>query len=334
MKQFARFVEEIPARVLFMIPNVQGSVIESLHNEQTLILFAEWLKVKKSKKTGKFLAAKSVAGYVSMAKAHMSRTYGFEVAPSACKLRGILKAMIRTDPNSSIRKKRVGIRRPHLEKSYEHVVKEKNGHAKAAMLATAWAVLARPGEVSNAGLRRSDLKFVKAKGKIKEHCVLWLRPIKSFADEDAPRVPILIAKANGKGADAFRLLKKMIKKDKIAKNKRNITPLFRVIAGKHINKPINQTTFVRLCKLVAKVNRLLVKWVAGHSCRIGGATDLMGNATFDCKYSLKAAGRWAGDVGEIYARRTRKAQLLASSQMHMDGGEDLEQIFPSYTQCA
>ena len=334
MNQFGIFAAEIPNRALFLKPSVQGSVLENSHNEWTLILFAEWLKVKISKKTHQPISAKSIASYVSMVKTHLSRTYGFEIAAGACQLPGIMKAMIRIEDKNAIRKKRVGIRCNHLKKAYPTLKGERSGIAHSAMIATAWKTLARSGEICNKGLRRSDLLWVKRTKKVKAHVVLWLRPLKKCKDADAARVPIMISKEDKSGADAYHLLKQMVLDDPIPPRDREKTPLFRCTSGKHINKPINKTTFVKVAKRVAQLNGLMVKWVAGHSPRIGGATDHMANATGDSRHSLRASGRWAGDIGDIYARQTRKAQLLASSQMHGDGGEDLEEIFPAYTQAA
>ena len=50
---------------------------------------------------------------------------------------------------------------------------------------------------------------------------------------------------------------------------------------------------------------------------------------------LQAKGRWASDIARIYARLTRRAQLLASRAMQRGGaGRDLEELFPSYAQRA
>ena len=70
-----------------------------------------------------------------------------------------------------------------------------------------------------------------------------------------------------------------------------------------------------------------------HSLRIGGATDL--SATGKCSPALLAAkGRWASDIGNIYARMTRRSQLAASRLMHTAHGKDLEEIMPNFTQGA
>ena len=99
-------------------------------------------------------------------------------------------------------------------------------------------------------------------------------------------------------------------------------------------RAINKQRFVRLCKLIAKACGIPVAWVAGHSARIGGATDLMAAMKSGCSAQLKGRGRWASEVADIYARLTRKAMLQASRLMHKCKGRSLEEIYPTFTQPA
>ena len=70
--------------------------------------------------------------------------------------------------------------------------------------------------------------------------------------------------------------------------------------------------------------------VGAHSFRIGGATDLADQGASPAL--LQAKGRWATDIGRIYARMTRRAQLAASEPMQMRGGRDLEELCPGFVQ--
>lgn len=71
--------------------------------------------------------------------------------------------------------------------------------------------------------------------------------------------------------------------------------------------------------------------VGAHSCKIGGATDLAATGKAS-PILLQAKGRWASDIGQIYARMTRRCQLLAASEQLMQSakGRDLEQLFPAF----
>ena len=71
-----------------------------------------------------------------------------------------------------------------------------------------------------------------------------------------------------------------------------------------------------------------------HAFRIGGATDLADEGA--SQSLLQAKGRWASDIGRIYARMTRRAQISASKAMQRsgNGGRDMEELFPGFTQAA
>ena len=74
------------------------------------------------------------------------------------------------------------------------------------------------------------------------------------------------------------------------------------------------------------------QWGA-HSGRIGGATDLAATGK-SSQLLLQAKGRWASDIGKIYARMTRRCQLAASRLMQKARGRDLEDIHPGFVQTA
>ena len=70
-----------------------------------------------------------------------------------------------------------------------------------------------------------------------------------------------------------------------------------------------------------------------QSTRIGGATDLAGTGRAS-QLLLQAKGRWSSDIGRIYARMTRKAQIAVSDLMYSCKGRDLEEIMPDFVQPA
>ena len=128
----------------------------------------------------------------------------------------------------------------------------------------------------------------------------------------------------------------MAELDPVRGDARATTPLFSMRKG----GAGQQTRPMRVADMRAVVQRYAgligqgskSQWGA-HSPRIGGATDL---ATTDkCSPALLAAkGRWASDIGNIYARMTRKSQLAASRLMQTARGRDLEEILPQFTQGA
>ena len=83
-----------------------------------------------------------------------------------------------------------------------------------------------------------------------------------------------------------------------------------------------------LCKKIASKLGYDPDEFGAHSPRIGGATDLGDTSPL----LLQAKGRWASDIGRIYARMTRRAHLAASALMHKAKGCDLEELLPEFTQ--
>lgn len=70
-----------------------------------------------------------------------------------------------------------------------------------------------------------------------------------------------------------------------------------------------------------------------HSCRIGGATDLVATGKAS-PLLLQVKGRWASDVGRIYARMTRRCHLAVSELMQETKGRDVEELMPGFVQSA
>ena len=72
--------------------------------------------------------------------------------------------------------------------------------------------------------------------------------------------------------------------------------------------------------------------MGAHSFRIGGASDLAEQGA--SQLLLQAKGRWAGDLGKIYARLTRRGLVRASRAMQKRGSRDLEEIYEAFAQPA
>ena len=78
----------------------------------------------------------------------------------------------------------------------------------------------------------------------------------------------------------------------------------------------------KLAKLILKAAGVKGR-TGAHAYRIGGATDLADEGA--CMSLLQAKGRWASDIGRIYAQMTRRAQLATSRAMQRrgDGSRDM-----------
>ena len=103
-------------------------------------------------------------------------------------------------------------------------------------------------------------------------------------------------------------------------------PLFTAAQG----KPMTTPRFRAQTKRLAALDGHDPKEFGAQSSRIGGATDVAPGG----EMLLQAKGRWASDIGKIYARMTRRAQIAASDIMFGSRGTDLEELFPDFAEPA
>ena len=85
-----------------------------------------------------------------------------------------------------------------------------------------------------------------------------------------------------------------------------------------------------IVKKLAKLDGHDPSEFGAQSLRIGGAIDVQPGG----ELLLQAKGRWASDIGKIYARMTRRAQIAASDLMFGSHSPDLEEMFPGFAEPA
>lgn len=336
-------------RKLFLRPRLIGDVEVACHNEWTLMLWAEHMLLTPSRKTGRPLAVATVSAYVSLAKTELSAQLGFElVGTSERRLRRIFKAMRRAEPVRSRRKRR-GLRGRHLRKAFsiekpwvpavggagatdasgrDVVAAEyRQRIAEWAAVATGREAVARGSELctGNApGPTRADLTFEHDRHG--ETATLWLRPLKKRGREEATKVPIVFAKFDGGGSDTYAALKRMVDADPVPVSRRAKTPLFRNANG----TGMALAHYRKVVRRIAAALGFDPKHFGTHSPRIGGATDIGDESPL----MLQAKGRWAGDLGKIYSRLTRRGLVRASRAMQHRGSRDMEEIHAAFSQPA
>ena len=344
LRSFARFAAQCPARELFKEKGAVSERQAGAWNEWTFILYAMWLVSQASKQTKRPVRARTIETYISLIKGYLKFEYDFELSDRSPRLKQLLKAMKEDDPLAGMRKKRRALRRRHLRRMWRELAYVRGTSVTAvneqALLTTAWQVLARGGELapacrswsSSRGPSRADVTYhVSVRGT--RYAVLWLRPLKKKGVGIQPKVPQVIAEYDGGGSDAYAALRRMEKYDPVQEANREETPLFRkVLAGRFTHFSVKDMRTCIRKRLRSLGYEAVHEWGA-HSCRIGGATDLMatGQAT---QLLLQAKGRWASDIGKVYARMTRKSQIEASKLMQSARGRDLEELLPGFSQPA
>lgn len=345
LRALAEFAEQCPERELFREKGVGGDRHAGAWNEWTFVLFAVWMARRVSRQTKKPVSAATIESYVSLLKGYLSYNYDFDLLDRAPRLSRLLRAMRESEPGSGERRVRRGLRRRHLRRMWRRIEWVRadsptrvNEHA---LLAVAWQVLARGGELAPSCKdwsaarcpSRADLTFhTQRKGPA--YAMVWLRPLKKRGRGLAPKVPQIIPEYDGQGSDAYRALRRLEELDPVSDAQRASTPLFRMQApgGAFVHITVKHMRAAVRARMRGLGYAHPSHWGA-HSCRIGGATDLMATGQAS-QLLLQAKGRWGSDIGRIYARLTRQGQIAASSLMQTAAGRDLEELLPGFVQPA
>ena len=168
LRSFAQFAERTPARELFLTPGNSDMNEHAMRawNEWTLILYAQFMTMRVSPKTGKPVGGDTVSSYVSLVKGFFSFTYAFTLVAETPRLSRFIKALLHDDPLHGIRRKRRALRRRHLRRAWRRHDELRRTDPdtvnKWAALTTAWHCLARGGEVAAPSRRGSNGILVEA----------------------------------------------------------------------------------------------------------------------------------------------------------------------------
>jgi hypothetical protein len=306
-----------------------------VHNEWTLLLWAEHMVLTPSRKTGRPLAPATIASYVSLAKTELAVQFGFAIVTDSEKR---LTRAVRSMAAGSVvrnRRKRRGLRRHHLRRAYKAMgydtARDVTAVNEWAALTVGREALARGGElcVSAAFDRaapqvptRADVTFEEDRhGRT---ATLWLRPLKKRGKAKGAKVPIVFVEGRGGGASAYAALRRLFECDPAREGQAAETPLFRTKGG----AAMKVGYFRALVRRLAEILGLPPLEFGAHSPRIGGATDI-GDTN---PLMLQAKGRWGSDIARIYARMTRRGLVKAGWAMHGKSSRDMEELHPSYVQ--
>ena len=318
LKHFEAFIGTIPNRSPLKQPRWDGDLSAALHNEMTFMLFLAHLV-----KDGSRLA-NTALNYVSLARTHLASMAGYPLATKSPRWKKLVKAIKKA--HTSERKECLPLRMSHLRRAFGGGLAVQQAFAvnRWAAVVSGVHLLARPAEL--AGLKRSDLSF--ADHPI-PHAVVQLKPLKK-GPEQLP-VPMLVARGDGGGGDAYAALARLVTVDPVPESLRASTPLFR----DHRGNPPSNITLTQWVQSVAGAAGLGVsaQLFTARSLRIGGATEL--HAVGANELTISLLGRWSSDCARLYTRASQ-GQVLALSQQLAGAPEDpaLEQAFLGYTQTA
>ena len=282
------------------------------------MLFMVWLV-----KDGSRLA-NTALNYCSLSRTHLAAMLGFSLATQTPRWKKLVRAIRKSHRKE--RKECSPLRIAHLRRAFHGylTVRSPAEINRWAALTTGVHLLARPQELAK--LMRNALSFASSPVP---HAVIMLKPLKKGPEQQP--VPMLIARGDGGGADAYAALTRLVQADPVSREQQATTPLFRDLRG---NAPSNLT----LTRWVQSAARAAgetgsVSLFSGRSLRIGGATDL--HAVGANELTISLLGRWSSDCARLYTRASR-GQVLALSRQLAEAPADpaLERVFPGYVQTA
>lgn len=306
-------------RPAVLIPRYMGDLQASLHNEYTMVLFAAFLS--RPRVGGASLQANTILAYCSHVRSHIATHLGVPIATDTTRWRRMAKGVKRHLHEE--RAKCRGLRAQHLNSAAAVFFAARGGQLQKlnqwACAALGRASLARPHELC--ALRRRDVTFETSP---KPHAVVRLQPLKKAPGTD--RVPVLIAKGDASGADAYTAICRLMfldPADGTAFLLRRADPQRTPFTKEDV------TAAVRA--IAAAANETNILQFSGRSLRIGGATDL--HAAGVDPLTIQLAGRWAGDAYRAYTRATTGSMLRMSHALQSAPSDPaLEDGRADYTQ--
>jgi len=302
-----------------------------LEEEELLMDFCTWLVM--CRPSGKSIAPKTAQKYVYTIQSWHRRQPnsggriggGMELS----RWQGLIRGM-RRELGDPAKRKRYGCRTQQLSEALEQELS--GGTTEEIMwraaLATGFCGLLRGGEFAlQRGeefdeinhLSRADLSFFRDGGGVL-HAVLRLRVLKS-EESLRGKTQRLVLREGGTLLDPVRELWRMVRADPVPKEERESTPLFRHAASR---APITVEQVRDMVKRLMTAVGCDAAFFGAHSLRIGGATAALA-AGVDPSV-IRAMGRWASDVFEIYTRLTREAAARFTTLVGSTAFHDVERV--------
>ena len=360
-----------PHRIPFLpLTGGAGDVAASLHNEETIMMLGELMRMYGSVKAGqrgRTLAAKTIGAVQSTIRAFRAREAGHQLQLPQVQVRNVrlLKDMRREDGPTEQRARREGFRAQHFTAAalggldrtspygrlrwgvlhFCHNCVARGASAGATRRSDPWdparglvCAYVTPLGAASTGTGMPGFTILVFPGKDcrREHVK---RPIPVSARTSSPSPDDPLDAYVAIAAEYDRMLAE------ISPDRRSHTPFFRrigVACAACAVHPANGA--VHTCHLVtADVASMFAdaRQAAGlprdgheqaHEGRIGGATDIYEVHGYDGRHILERRGRWGKDIAYIYARVSATRLFQASADMSSAVGTALEDLVPSWTQ--
>jgi hypothetical protein len=293
--------------------------------EELFMDFAIWLAT--CRPSGRPISARSIKKYLSQVRAwhlRMFRTHlcgDLDYKQMADLLKGICRHV-----EQPPKLRRWGVRTQDLEAAIRlHLstgsLEDENWRAA---LEVAFCGLLRAAEFGvqdgedfdpRRHLTRADVKFRRSSDGV-EYVVIRMRPAKG-APGQGKTVPLILG-GGGSLLDPVRALRRLFAMDPVAPEDEASTPLFRRPSGAAIRVSETRTVVKALMALLG----LDAQRFGAHSLRIGGASAALAAGLSPA--AIRAAGRWASDVYQIYCRCSRQSAAQMASVIGSTSFDDIE----------
>lgn len=350
-------------RVPFVDPTADGG---SLYNQETLDMFAAYMRWRGSRrrgKKGKEIKAAHIGSMVSAVRMLRERNARRLITDKANNLVApqLFRQWRKEDGPTGERKLSRALRAMHLraaalagaDRSSEH------GQCQWAVATTSTILLLRGGEPGTTSKGKGkgpidwkrvitcgdiDFRDPNRESKGRPWLVIDVVGIKDTQFTNR-KVPMVICRRH-KWGEAALGADPVCAYDALLIHWRNVitrvpaaqrvyqggstTPLFTNVKGE-----VWRTTDSRqLAKDLAKLVGINPDEVGGKAFRIGGATDLRDAFGEGASRLIKERGRWASDVAQLYQRALLRTQLDASVGAGDADSRDLEEMLPGWVQPA
>ena len=349
------FIAAFPSRPPFIRPRGFQDWEAASHNEDTRILFAEFIRAHGSVRPGfisETLRATTIRSYVGALMSFMEFELGCKLLASQqdVTFRRMMRQMQRDDGPAADRKRRVGITAKHVRALACDPTW--NRHSWWGVMRWAAILVGR-----NLCLRGCEFGVVDGKEFSPKHDITWDAIHWKDACEESggfafvivgvvpckdvhgtrKRYPMIIRRMNKPGEpsnplcafDALRAAWDM-QSDEVSLEERKTTAFFRHVDG----RVISSSDICVVCRQVAMHMSLPPLDFGAPSLRIGGAEDYYDLFGTDGQNFIKERGRWKSDIAFIYTRPSARKHAAASAELALASGLNLEVLVEGFSQPA
>lgn len=356
LRWFQRFREALPSRTPFIEHRWAGDLQAAAYNEETFQLFGEFVRQHGSVRAGhvgEVVSGATIAAYISAIRAYRSRDVGYNllIKEGNQRLPQLLRHMRREDGPAGQRELSRALTSKYLRTLAGRADFDKDsdeGVLRWAALVVGHNLLLRGGELgttddaafdANSGLSLADVEWHEPGPDTRGYEVVSVNvvPIKD-THAHRRRVPCLIQRVSLQPRSvpprqeekcpwgALRLLwLKRVRQ--VPPHAAGVAPLF----ARADNQAIRTADVVAFIRQAAAALDLPSGTFDARALRVGGATDLLdvfGPA--EAERFIKGRGRWATDIGNIYARPSVDTEMAASAALARADGTDLEAFRQGY----